>query len=93
MYILIIMMLLSACTTTSTIREPTITERTTILGVGHRGDSQLESEKVRTITETVTRCCGPRGSILDIWNKEERVIRETDQSHQQIIQPINKGEL
>ena len=94
MYMLVVMLLVTACTTTSTSFKPTvtaITDRTTIRGVGHRGEAQRESERVRTITETVTRCCGPRGSILDIWNQQETVIRETDQAHQQIIHPI-KGD-
>lgn len=90
MFIVIVLVLLfSGCTTTSSIREPKVTEHTTIEGIGDRGDTQRETEKVRTITETTTRCCGPRGSILDIYTKTERVIREKDQSHEQIIKPVN----
>ena len=87
-------LLFSGCSTTTRTIDPTITDYTKIEGVGHRGERQQESQKVRVITETISRCCGPRGSILDIWNKQETVIRETDQEHEQIIHPIKiKGEL
>lgn len=91
MFIIILVLLLSGCSTTTRTIPPAITEYTTIEGLGDRGDAQRETQKIRTITETITRCCGPRGSILDIWNKQERVVRETDQAHEQIIHPI-KGE-
>ena len=85
--LLLYIILMVGCTTTQT-SEPTyqkITTQDVLEGYGVIGDSQKEVLRERTVTEVETRCCGPRGSILDFWNKKERVIREKDHDYQQEI--------
>lgn len=85
--ILLLLIFMGGCTTTYQ-HEPTFQKVSTedvIKGMGVIGDTQKEILRERRVTETETRCCGPRGSILDFWSKKERVIREKDHDYKQEI--------
>lgn len=86
--IMIVFLLMVGCSTT-TEWKPTyevITTRDYLSGVGPIADSQKQVLRERKTTTIEYRCCGPRGSILDFWRKNERVVREKDHDYQQVIE-------